>query len=118
MGGDLGERNHPDNRKSPYMTFNLDNYEPVAPRLARWLEAAEDPRVITTLIAYEPGKWCIFKTDLYEGEKLISTGHAYEEHTEKGVNSTSTWRTVRRPARARFEQFWHGRLRSVQAPLS
>jgi hypothetical protein len=51
------------------MTFNLDNYEPVAPRLARWLEAAEDPRVITTLIAYEPGKWCIFKTDLYEGEK-------------------------------------------------
>jgi hypothetical protein len=71
------------------MTFNLDNYEPVAPRLARWLEAAEDPRVITTLIAYEPGKWCIFKTDLYEGEKLISTGHGYEEHTEKGVNSTS-----------------------------
>jgi hypothetical protein len=69
MGGDLGERNHPDNRKSPYMTFNLDNYEPVAPRLARWLEAAADPRVITTLIAYEPGKWCIFKTDLYEGEK-------------------------------------------------
>jgi hypothetical protein len=71
------------------MTFNLDNYEPVAPRLARWLEAAEDPRVITTLIAYEPGKWCIFKTDLYEGDKMISTGHAYEEHTEKGVNSTS-----------------------------
>jgi hypothetical protein len=75
------------------MGFNLEDYEPVAPRLSRWLEnvakSSVVPRVTTTLIAYEPGKWCIFRTDLYEGEILVSTGHAYEEHTERGVNSTS-----------------------------
>jgi hypothetical protein len=71
------------------MTFNLDNYEPVAPRLARWLEAAEDPRVITTLHAYAPGEWCIFRAELYAGETLLATGYAEEHHTDRGVNATS-----------------------------
>ena len=75
------------------MTFNLDNYEPVAPRLSRWLETVVKssvvPRVITTLHAYEPGAWCIFKAELWEGDTLIATGYAEEHHTEKGVNSTS-----------------------------
>jgi len=89
MDGDPGGVNHPNNRKSPYMTFNLDNYEPVAPRLARWLEAAEDPRVITTLHAYAPGEWCIFRAELYAGDTLLATGYAEEHHTDRGVNSTS-----------------------------
>jgi len=75
------------------MTFNLDNYEPVAPRLARWLESSSmreaQPRVITALHSYERGIWCIFRAELWEGETLIATGHAYEEHTEKGVNNSS-----------------------------
>jgi hypothetical protein len=75
------------------MTFNLDNYEPVAPRLARWLEtvvkSSVTPRVITTLHAYAPGEWCIFKAELWEGDTLISTGYAEEHHTDRGVNSTS-----------------------------
>ena len=60
------------------MSFNLDNYEPVAPRLSRWLETVVKssvvPRVITTLHAYEPGAWCIFKAELWEGDTLIATG--------------------------------------------
>ena len=75
------------------MTFNLDNYEPVAPRLARWLESSSmreaQPRVVTTLHSYERGIWCIFRAELFEGDTLIATGHAYEEHTEKGVNNSS-----------------------------
>ena len=76
------------------MSFNLDNYEPVASRLDRWLEtvisqSSAVPRVITTLYAYEPGAWCIFKAELWEGDTLMATGYAEEHHTEKGVNSTS-----------------------------
>ena len=76
------------------MAFNLDNYEPVASRLDRWLEtvlsqSSAVPRVITTLHAYEPGAWCVFKAELYEGEQLMATGWAEEHHTEKGVNATS-----------------------------
>ncbi len=76
------------------MAFNLDNYEPVASRLDRWLEtvisqSSAVPRVITTLYAYEPGAWCIFKAELWEGDTLMATGYAEEHHTEKGVNSTS-----------------------------
>jgi len=71
------------------MTFNLDNYEPVAPRLARWLQANFDTQVITTLVAYSAGEWCIFKAELYIGGKVVATGWAEEHQTERGVNSTS-----------------------------
>ena len=75
------------------MAFNLDDYEPVASRLERWLlhvyETEFVPRVITTLHAYEAGSWCVFKAELYEGDRLMATGWAEEHHTEKGVNSTS-----------------------------
>ena len=75
------------------MTFNLDNYEPVAIRLDRWIaDTAKcnlNPRIITTLIAYSAGEWCIFKAELYEDDRLTATGHAEEHHTDRGVNSTS-----------------------------
>jgi hypothetical protein len=74
------------------MSFNLDNYEPVAPRLARWLdqihEAGGLPRVITEMVHRGDG-WCVFKASLYINEDLVSTGWAEEHQTERGVNAAS-----------------------------
>ena len=74
------------------MSFNLDNYEPVAPRLARWLDAMRDqghiPRVLTDMV-HRGDTWCTFKASLYVNEDLISTGWAEEHATDRGVNSTS-----------------------------
>lgn len=72
--------------------FNLNDYEPVAARLARWLETCQDrdvqPAVITDLVHYGEG-WCVFKASLYEGNTLISTGWAEEHIKDRGVNATS-----------------------------
>ena len=82
------------------MTFNLDDYEPVSARLARWLErvaaANVQPRVITHLV-HRGDDWCVFKAELWiidlnispSPEYLISTGWAEEHVTDRGVNSTS-----------------------------
>lgn len=74
------------------MPFNLNDYEPVAARLARWLNAAHDreadPRVITHLVHHAPG-WCVFRAELFEGDVLRATGWAEEHATERGVNATS-----------------------------
>ena len=90
------------NKKGPYMAFNLDDYEPVAPRLARWREQTFDrlaePVVITQMVSSEPGKWCVFKAELWEisydengtrSDLLLATGWAEEHATERGVNATS-----------------------------
>ena len=86
------------------MSFNLDDYEPVATRLAKWrddvLNRGFEPRVKTEMIASEPGKWCQFKASLWIStpvslqpehsmEFMISTGWAEEHATDRGVNSTS-----------------------------
>jgi hypothetical protein len=74
------------------MSFNLDNYEPVAPRLARWLEHVAEsgglPRVITDMVHRGDG-WCVFKACLYINEDLVSTGWAEEHQTDRGVNAAS-----------------------------
>ena len=80
------------------MTFNLDDYEPVATRLSRWLEYMVhrnlQPRVITEMVHRGDG-WCVFRaelwlTDLNLGkETLVATGWAEEHVTDRGVNSTS-----------------------------
>jgi hypothetical protein len=74
------------------MSFNLDNYEPVAPRLARWLEHVADngglPRVITDMV-HRGDAWCVFKASLYINEDLVSTGWAEEHQTDRGVNAAS-----------------------------
>ena len=71
------------------MSFNLDDYEPVATRLARWLEATGgQPRVLTDMIHRGDG-WCVFKAELWVDNTLISTGWAEEHVTERGVNQTS-----------------------------
>lgn len=72
------------------MAFNLDDYEPVAARLARWLEGlSEEPkRVITHLVHYTDNR-CVFRAELYLGETLMATGWAEETRGEGMVNRTS-----------------------------
>lgn len=82
------------------MSFNLDNYEPVAPRLSRWLESMTGPgftpSVVTDMVHRGDG-YCVFKAELWVREHgddgihswLVATGWAEEHATERGVNSTS-----------------------------
>jgi len=71
------------------MTFNLDDYEPVATRLARWLESTDgQTRVITDMVHRGDG-WCVFRAELWVDNTLIATGWAEEHVTDRGVNSTS-----------------------------
>lgn len=79
------------------MTFNLNDYEPVAARLAKWLEDVtkhhETPRVVTELTHRGDG-WCVFKAELHTVDQngrdlLVATGWAEEHATERGVNATS-----------------------------
>lgn len=64
--------------------FNPDDYEPVAVRLDRWLKTASDPRVITHLHEYG-ADYCVFRAELYEAQKLLSTGWAEERRTDRGI---------------------------------
>ena len=71
------------------MTFNLNDYEPVATRLARWLEDTDgQTRVITDMVHRGPD-WCVFRAELWVDGTLIATGWAEEHATERGVNATS-----------------------------
>ena len=71
------------------MTFNLDDYEPVATRLARWLEQTDaQTRVITDMV-HRGDDWCVFRAELWVDNTLIATGWAEEHVTDRGVNSTS-----------------------------
>jgi hypothetical protein len=68
--------------------FNPDDYEPVAVRLDRWLKTASDPRIITQLVEYG-AEYCVFRAELYEGDKLIATGWAEERRSDRGIMSGS-----------------------------
>jgi hypothetical protein len=71
------------------MGFNLDDYEPVATRLARWLENTDgQPRVITHLVHYQENR-CVFRAELWVNDILISTGWAEETRGDGNVNKTS-----------------------------
>lgn len=79
------------------MAFNLDDYEPVAPRLQKFLDDTtkhhETPRVVTELV-HRGDSWCVFKAELHTvdvngRDLIISTGWAEEHATDRGVNATS-----------------------------
>ena len=71
------------------MGFNLEDYEPVASRLARWLEQTDgQPRVITHLVHYQENR-CVFRAELWVGDILIATGWAEETRGDGNVNRTS-----------------------------
>ena len=71
------------------MGFNLEDYEPVASRLARWLEQTEGHgRVITHLVHYSDNR-CVFRAELYVGDTLVATGWEEETRGDGVVNKTS-----------------------------
>ena len=70
------------------MAFNLDDYEPVASRLDRFLKAHPDARVITDLVHYL-SDIAVFKAELWLDGEIIATGWAEEIRGQGSVNKTS-----------------------------
>jgi len=78
--------------------FNLDDYEPVAARLDRWLKDKLDgytastndyPRVLTRMVSEPGADICVIRAELWLGEMLIGTGYAEEVRGAGNVNRTS-----------------------------
>ena len=69
------------------MGFNLEDYEPVATRLSRWLEHVEggQPRVLTHLVHFTDD-WAIFRAELWVDQTLIATGWAEERKDATAIN--------------------------------
>lgn len=70
------------------MGFNLDDYEPVAQRLDRWLKDHPTGRVITDLVHYL-SDIAVFKAELWLDGEIIATGWAEEIRGQGNVNRTS-----------------------------
>ena len=70
------------------VAFNLDDYEPVASRLDRFLKAHPDARVITDLVHYLADV-AVFKAELWLDGEIIATGWAEEIRGQGNVNKTS-----------------------------
>ena len=70
------------------MAFNLDDYEPVASRLDRFLKAHPNARVITDLVHYLSDV-AVFKCELWLNDEIIATGWAEEIRGQGNVNKTS-----------------------------
>jgi hypothetical protein len=71
-----------------HVGFNLDDYEPVASRLDRFLKAHPDARVITDLVHYL-SDIAVFKCELWLEGEIIATGWAEEIRGQGNVNKTS-----------------------------
>ena len=74
------------------MGWNLDDYEPVAARLARWLDDCRQRSVrgrVITEIVHRTDDVAVFRATLFEDELLVSTGHAEDYRSAKGVNATN-----------------------------
>jgi hypothetical protein len=78
--------------------FNLDDYEPVAARLDRWLNAKiagyeastnDYPRVLTRMVSEPGADICVIRAELWLGENMIATGYAEEVRGAGNVNRTS-----------------------------
>jgi len=70
------------------MAFNLDDYEPVASRLDRFLKAHPDARVITDLVHYS-GDFAVFKAELWLNGEIIATGWEEEVRNSSHINKSS-----------------------------
>ena len=80
------------------MSFNLQDYEPVAARLDRWLKAdhkTHQPSVRTFLVSDPSSDICVFRAELWllgetkDDDYLLSTGWAEEIRGAGNVNRTS-----------------------------
>ncbi len=69
--------------------FNLEDYEPVDSRIAKWWDKHPNGSIQTEIVK-DTGSAYIMKATLYTEEGLIvTTGYASEVITERGVNATS-----------------------------
>jgi hypothetical protein len=75
------------------MGFNLDDYEPVQSRFARfidWANSREEFYAVISEMLSEPGaEICVFKTSIFCDGVLLATGHAEEVRGQGNVNRTS-----------------------------
>ena len=73
------------------MAFNLNDYETVESRLVKFWKEYPDGRVFTELLESNQNRFVVMAS-VYRTEadaKPWATGHASEDVTERGVNSTS-----------------------------
>jgi hypothetical protein len=72
------------------MAFNLNDYEPVANRIARFWADHPEGAIYSELI-YDDGERCVVKAMVHfvKGEPAVSSDYAEEIKTERGVNFTS-----------------------------
>jgi hypothetical protein len=71
------------------MGFNLDDYEPVAARHARWLVDHPNGRTITHMISAPGADICVIRAELWLEDICIATGYAEEVRGSGNVNRTS-----------------------------
>ena len=71
------------------MGFNLDDYEPVAARHARWLEKHPNGRTITHMVSTPGADICVIRAELWLEDVCIATGYAEEVRGAGNVNRTS-----------------------------
>jgi hypothetical protein len=75
------------------MGFNLDDYEPVQSRFARFIDwansRAEFYAVISEMLSEPGAEICVFKTSILVDGVLVATGHAEEVRGQGNVNRTS-----------------------------
>jgi hypothetical protein len=67
----------------------LEDYEPVAVRLDRWLTAHPGTQVLTELLTTPGADTCVFKAILLVEGTIVATGHAEEIRGAGNVNKTS-----------------------------
>ena len=71
------------------MGFNLDDYEPVAARHARWLAQNPNGRTITHMVSEAGADICVIRAELWLENVCIATGYAEEVRGAGNVNRTS-----------------------------
>ena len=71
------------------MGFNLDDYEPVAARHARWLAQHPNGRTITHMVSTPGADICVIRAELWLEDVCIATGYAEEVRGAGNVNRTS-----------------------------
>lgn len=71
------------------MAFDLSQYEPVAARHARWLEAHPHGRTITHMVSVPGADVCVIRAELWLDDVCVATGYAEEVRGAGNVNRTS-----------------------------
>lgn len=75
------------------MGFNLDDYEPVASRFARFIDWSKTTEhffaVVSEMLSAPGADVCVFKTSILCDGVVVATGHAEEVRGAGNVNRTS-----------------------------